>query len=204
MHCNTLTFGCDETTPGTGTGCWEVDPEGLEPSTFSMPLRRAPNCAMGPQCGRYFTILAMFCPPGGPGGIRTRDLFSAIEARSQLRYRPSHQAVGIVPERRKGVKKTQQSGGLEKPTAPKNRRRLFSNPCTPPTLPRAAAAPSPIQPCLPSFLQDAPRAPQSKPILPTFIVQYERYLSLHHPYPERNLRGHFPQSIRPHRPCSGR
>src|SRR5688572_30194838 len=25
-----------------------VDPEGFEPSTFSMPLRRAPNCAMGP------------------------------------------------------------------------------------------------------------------------------------------------------------
>ena len=24
----------------------------------------------------------------GPGGIRTLDLFSAIEARSQLRYRP--------------------------------------------------------------------------------------------------------------------
>jgi hypothetical protein len=27
-----------------------VDPEGFEPSTFSMPLRRAPNCAMGPFC----------------------------------------------------------------------------------------------------------------------------------------------------------
>ena len=26
-----------------------VDPEGVEPSTFSMPLRRAPNCAMGPR-----------------------------------------------------------------------------------------------------------------------------------------------------------
>ena len=26
-----------------------VDPEGFEPSTFSMPLRRAPNCAMGPS-----------------------------------------------------------------------------------------------------------------------------------------------------------
>jgi hypothetical protein len=25
-----------------------VDPEGFEPSAFSMPLRRAPNCAMGP------------------------------------------------------------------------------------------------------------------------------------------------------------
>ena len=38
-----------------------VDPEGLEPSTFSLPLRRATNCAMGPgepapaatrRCGR--------------------------------------------------------------------------------------------------------------------------------------------------------
>ncbi len=27
-----------------------VDPEGFEPSTSSMPLRRAPNCAMGPSC----------------------------------------------------------------------------------------------------------------------------------------------------------
>ena len=33
-----------------------VDPEGFEPSTFSMPLRRAPNCAMGPDdriCSGY-------------------------------------------------------------------------------------------------------------------------------------------------------
>ena len=27
--------------------------------------------------------------PGGPGEIRTLDLLSAIEARSQLRYRPN-------------------------------------------------------------------------------------------------------------------
>jgi hypothetical protein len=33
----------------------------------------------------YAKIFAVFC---GPGGIRTRDLFSAIEARSQLRHRP--------------------------------------------------------------------------------------------------------------------
>ena len=52
-----------------------VDPEGFEPSTFSMPLRRAPRLRYGPI--------------NGPGGIRTRDLFSAIEARSQLRYRPA-------------------------------------------------------------------------------------------------------------------
>jgi hypothetical protein len=26
----------------------QVDPGGFEPPTFSMPLRRAPNCAMGP------------------------------------------------------------------------------------------------------------------------------------------------------------
>ena len=29
-----------------------VDPEGFEPSTSSMPLRRAPNCAMGPTHGK--------------------------------------------------------------------------------------------------------------------------------------------------------
>ena len=34
-----------------------VDPVGFEPTTFSMPLRRAPNCAMGPGDGGYFTRL---------------------------------------------------------------------------------------------------------------------------------------------------
>ena len=36
-----------------------VDPEGFEPSTFSMPLRRAPNCAMGPKdtAGRVRTSM---------------------------------------------------------------------------------------------------------------------------------------------------
>ncbi len=31
---------------------WVVDLEGFEPSTSSMPLRRAPNCATGPRRGR--------------------------------------------------------------------------------------------------------------------------------------------------------
>ena len=65
-------------------GCFCVDPERFELSTFSMPLRRAPNCAMGPLFFRENTSLLS----NGPGGIRTLDLFSAIEARSQLRYRP--------------------------------------------------------------------------------------------------------------------
>ena len=52
----------------------------FELTAFSMPLRRAPNCATGPgiDSGNH-------C---GPGEIRTHGLFSAIEARSQLRYRP--------------------------------------------------------------------------------------------------------------------
>ena len=66
-----------------------VDPEGFEPSTFSMPLRRAPNCAMGPY--------KFFCS-SGPEGIRTPGLLSAIEARSQLRYRPFNKAKRILPE----------------------------------------------------------------------------------------------------------
>ena len=61
-----------------------VDPEGFEPSTFSMPLRRAPNCAMGPFFSDQCSL------PSGPEGIRTPDLLSAIEARSQLRYRPNY------------------------------------------------------------------------------------------------------------------
>ena len=65
----------------------KVDPEGFEPSTFSMPLRRAPICAMGPCELRYRPRSG--ASASGPGGIRTLDLFSAIEARSQLRYRPA-------------------------------------------------------------------------------------------------------------------
>ena len=62
-----------------------VDPEGFEPSTSSMPLRRAPSCAMGPciQAGAGTPSR-----PSGPGGIRTRDLFSAIEARSHCATGP--------------------------------------------------------------------------------------------------------------------
>ncbi len=51
-----------------------VDPVGVEPTTSSMPLRRASQLRYGPIVG--------------PEGIRTLDLLSAIEARSQLRYRP--------------------------------------------------------------------------------------------------------------------
>ena len=40
----------------------------------------------------------------GPEGIRTPDLLSAIEARSQLRYRPSIQSGMIVSECRIAVK----------------------------------------------------------------------------------------------------
>ena len=36
--------------------------------------------------------------PGGPEGIRTPDLLSAIEARSQLRYRPVDKAMDILLE----------------------------------------------------------------------------------------------------------
>jgi 2-iminobutanoate/2-iminopropanoate deaminase len=36
--------------------------------------------------------------PSGPGGIRTPGLFSAIEARSQLRYRPVFQGKAILPD----------------------------------------------------------------------------------------------------------
>ncbi len=63
-----------------------MDPEGFEPSTSSMPLRRAPNCAMGP----YLVPAGAGIPsrPNGPGGIRTRDLFSAIEARSHCATGP--------------------------------------------------------------------------------------------------------------------
>jgi hypothetical protein len=40
---------------------FQVDPVGFEPTTFSMPLRRAPNCAMGPGAG-FVVDLAGFEP----------------------------------------------------------------------------------------------------------------------------------------------
>ncbi len=40
-----------------------VDPVGFEPTTSSMPLRRAPNCAMGPIELVYST---RFIPPRQP------------------------------------------------------------------------------------------------------------------------------------------
>ena len=53
---------------------------------------------------RYPFIRCPSVAKGGPGGIRTLDLFSAIEARSQLRYRPV--SVEIVPDLIGTVKKT--------------------------------------------------------------------------------------------------
>jgi hypothetical protein len=47
---------------------------------------------MGPE---NMCLLLQHC--SGPGGIRTLDLFSAIEARSQLRYRPLFKGSRILP-----------------------------------------------------------------------------------------------------------
>ena len=91
-----------------------MDPGGFEPPTFSMPLRRAPNCAMGPELISFQyqflrTVIEKtvhwYCSLScGPEGIRTPDLFSAIEARSQLRYRPEIKVQGILPEAKGDVK----------------------------------------------------------------------------------------------------
>ena len=43
-------------------------------------------------------------PSCGPEGIRTPDFLSAIEARSQLRYRPIHKANDILLEAKGDVK----------------------------------------------------------------------------------------------------
>lgn len=42
-----------------------VDPEGFEPSAFSMPLRRAPNCAMGPENTSFFKRTGLYFLPAG-------------------------------------------------------------------------------------------------------------------------------------------
>ena len=72
-----------------------VDPEGLEPSTPTMPLWCAPNCATGPRCADNGT--------GGAEGTRTPGLYSAIVALSHLSYSPTAtgtlcQAVHVVYE----------------------------------------------------------------------------------------------------------
>ena len=95
---------------------------GLEPTTSSMPLRRAPNCAMGPadtvvSCRlivcvphKEHNILGHKCPSSGPGGIRTRGLLSAIEARSRCATGPRNQASKIVLCGKMHVKKSAGEG----------------------------------------------------------------------------------------------
>jgi hypothetical protein len=47
------------------------------------------NCSFLAIYAKEFAVFS------GPGGIRTRDLFSAIEARSQLRHRPFPGELGL-------------------------------------------------------------------------------------------------------------
>ena len=64
---------------------------------------------------RDFTANLDLCQPdifrlSGPGGIRTRDLISAIDARSQLRYRPLFvEMAGIEPASERFVPRTSTS-----------------------------------------------------------------------------------------------
>ena len=50
-------------------------------------------------------LVAQVRQASGPGGIRTLDLISAIDARSQLRYRPFWRVSEIVPQAGLNVKK---------------------------------------------------------------------------------------------------
>ncbi len=110
---------------------------GFEPTTFSMPLRRAPKLRHGPSIVQspkcWGSPQKVWAKPevlgqapkfwgksrssgaSGPGGIRTRDLISAIDARSQLRYRPTQgsedctwkvktKSIWLVSEAQKGGK----------------------------------------------------------------------------------------------------
>jgi hypothetical protein len=64
-----------------------VELRGLEPLTLSMPLRCAPSCATAPSsCAKDDSLSEPYL--SGAEGIRTPDLISAIDARSQLRYSP--------------------------------------------------------------------------------------------------------------------
>ena len=92
----------------------EVDPEGLEPSTPTMPLWCAPNCATGPQKRGV----------GGAEGTRTPDLYSAIVALSQLSYSPGRLTAKSIAQKSQAVKKTQAPGPLARRTAERTRTSL--------------------------------------------------------------------------------
>ena len=51
---------------------YQVDPGGFEPPAFSMPLRRAPNCAMGPVCFFFLPTGAPNPPEGGCSALWAR------------------------------------------------------------------------------------------------------------------------------------
>src|SRR4030065_1567944 len=62
----------------------KVDPEGFDPSAFSMPLRRAPNCAMGPKSRQNCTRKHPIRQPTPHKGIWStwRDSTSRLGMRS--------------------------------------------------------------------------------------------------------------------------
>ncbi len=62
-----------------------VELGGFEPPTSSMPWKRATNCAIAPSKGRPHRRTGS---DRGARGIRTPDLFHAMEARYQLRHSP--------------------------------------------------------------------------------------------------------------------
>jgi len=62
-------------------------------------LRSLPSTTLGVFDGTNFCAGAQKF--GGRGGIRTRDLFDAIEARSQLRHTPTAEVKSIVEEGRR-------------------------------------------------------------------------------------------------------
>ena len=63
-----------------------VELGGFEPPTSSMPWKRATNCAIAPIRSATGAGLAA---DRGARGIRTPDLFHAMEARYQLRHSPN-------------------------------------------------------------------------------------------------------------------
>ena len=70
-----------------------VDPERFELSTFSMPLRRAPNCAMGP-CLLYSFVF--HGAPNSPGrGLRALWALNKISQMDLEGFEPSTSSVRL-------------------------------------------------------------------------------------------------------------
>ena len=94
----------------TFTGALLVDPGGFEPPTFSMPLRRAPNCAMGPLLPWLPSRRLWSCPSGASRLMMDLEGFEPSTSSVRLKRAPNC-ATGPTIAQNFRAKKFYLSGG---------------------------------------------------------------------------------------------